>query len=716
MAVTRTLAQLAGDLRLGDGTNDPSGPAAIVLARIDATARAMVLAYAPNAPDAIHNEAYVRLAGWFFDQDPSGSSPGGPSALRASGAAALLGPYRVRRAGRIGTEAAAASPSTPSTPSEPSSGTVPMPATPAEAAGGTSTTIRSWTSKLIRAAINAVVPQPARAHAGRVLSVSFTGTAVWDLARDVFLRGLGTLTGHGGKVIGINADEDDIEFVDPSGADTTARAAAAAASGAAAAAAGAAEHNAEELDALGLGVAYTSFTAWPIVDEATSEGKDGYGIAVFTGNPNAAAIRGGDFGVKRQIPHNVIRYLGLRVPRGVDQKSLNVRVTRDDNDALVETVGIWKLVTSDSSFNYYILTDAARTVRTITATASVYDLVLQGGKRAYVTASPLANPDLYTVGIADSRLRAAADSPTVNGVNADIYQSFVTGHVRHGTLYFYLRVPTAKRNVAHEQASSLIVYNRNTGAVIKAQPIRAGDARPWQTSNTVLTRYWQFSGFDYFEMAVTGLTPTDGTLPIAAYFGRYAPLERIDKQLEWLGADNSIEAQRLAASVRALLLPALHPTRNNGEVLTVSNGVYVLASPSGLSGSAADPSIRVRKQGNRSVASSGATYEVFSNLTGISGTYRVRAEINADTSSKTDFRAAIYYRIAEGSWTLLGSVAAWGGEDRRTSPGAVAAVGVGAIPNPSSHTVDIGIRLLYGGGGNLQFDYYLEMMPVTVIT
>ena len=100
--ITRSLAQLAGDLRLGDGVADPTGPAAVLLERIAATARVMVVDYAPNAPDAIHDEAFVRLAGWLYDADPSGSTPGGPTALRSSGAASLLGPYRVRRGGQIG--------------------------------------------------------------------------------------------------------------------------------------------------------------------------------------------------------------------------------------------------------------------------------------------------------------------------------------------------------------------------------------------------------------------------------------------------------------------------------------------------------------------------------------------------------------------------------------------------------------------------------------
>lgn len=101
MAVTRTLAQLGADLRIGDGVTAPDGPEGVILERIAATASAMVLKHAPDAPDAIHNEAYVRLAGWLYDADPSGANPGGSTALRASGAAAILGPYRVRRGGLI---------------------------------------------------------------------------------------------------------------------------------------------------------------------------------------------------------------------------------------------------------------------------------------------------------------------------------------------------------------------------------------------------------------------------------------------------------------------------------------------------------------------------------------------------------------------------------------------------------------------------------------
>ena len=102
MAVTRTIAQLSGDLRIGDGVTAPTGSVLIVLTRIAATATAMVLRYAPDAPDAIHDEAFVRLSGYLFDSDPSGSSPGGPVAMVASGAASICSAFRVRRAGVIG--------------------------------------------------------------------------------------------------------------------------------------------------------------------------------------------------------------------------------------------------------------------------------------------------------------------------------------------------------------------------------------------------------------------------------------------------------------------------------------------------------------------------------------------------------------------------------------------------------------------------------------
>ena len=86
--------------------------------RIDAlgsTAAALVEKYAPDAPQAIRNEATIRAAGWIHGRPRSGETgqeiegiltrrwaAGHTSALRHSGAAALLSPWKVRRAGAVG--------------------------------------------------------------------------------------------------------------------------------------------------------------------------------------------------------------------------------------------------------------------------------------------------------------------------------------------------------------------------------------------------------------------------------------------------------------------------------------------------------------------------------------------------------------------------------------------------------------------------------------
>ena len=78
-----------------------------------AVATALVTRYAPDAPDAINNEAAIRCAGWLAEQ-PSAAitseaegdirtsyAPTMQAALRHSGAMALLTHWRIRRAGAI---------------------------------------------------------------------------------------------------------------------------------------------------------------------------------------------------------------------------------------------------------------------------------------------------------------------------------------------------------------------------------------------------------------------------------------------------------------------------------------------------------------------------------------------------------------------------------------------------------------------------------------
>ena len=84
------------------------------LDRLGAAAATLVERYAPDAPSEIKNEAVVRAAGWLAQQ-PAASvrsesvgdirtsyMPTHLSALRHSGAMALLSPWKIRRAGAIG--------------------------------------------------------------------------------------------------------------------------------------------------------------------------------------------------------------------------------------------------------------------------------------------------------------------------------------------------------------------------------------------------------------------------------------------------------------------------------------------------------------------------------------------------------------------------------------------------------------------------------------
>ena len=69
--------------------------------RLRATAEAVVAKYAAGAPEAIRDEAAIRVAGYILDAPPSPSGDGHAAILRNSGAAGLLAPWRARRAGAI---------------------------------------------------------------------------------------------------------------------------------------------------------------------------------------------------------------------------------------------------------------------------------------------------------------------------------------------------------------------------------------------------------------------------------------------------------------------------------------------------------------------------------------------------------------------------------------------------------------------------------------
>ena len=92
-----TAAQLAAALRLGDSAEETAQAT-----RLLATATAWVTRHAPDAPAAIQDEAVIRVAGYLFDQQTASRGAAYADALRNSGAAALLLPWRVHRAGSVG--------------------------------------------------------------------------------------------------------------------------------------------------------------------------------------------------------------------------------------------------------------------------------------------------------------------------------------------------------------------------------------------------------------------------------------------------------------------------------------------------------------------------------------------------------------------------------------------------------------------------------------
>ena len=94
MAVTLTQPELSAALRLGETAEETAEAT-----RLLSYSTTAVIKYAPSAPDVIHNEAVIRLAGYLFDAPTASAAGRYANALRFSGAAAILLPYRIHRAG-----------------------------------------------------------------------------------------------------------------------------------------------------------------------------------------------------------------------------------------------------------------------------------------------------------------------------------------------------------------------------------------------------------------------------------------------------------------------------------------------------------------------------------------------------------------------------------------------------------------------------------------
>ena len=114
MAVTIDAAGLVAALRLGDSPEELAE-----VTRLLAYASEAVTKHVPTAPDAVHNEAVRRLAGYLYDQPEAARGDAYANALRNSGAARMMLPYRIHGVGIAGAvseaQAAVGTPGNPVT-------------------------------------------------------------------------------------------------------------------------------------------------------------------------------------------------------------------------------------------------------------------------------------------------------------------------------------------------------------------------------------------------------------------------------------------------------------------------------------------------------------------------------------------------------------------------------------------------------------------------
>ena len=100
MAVTIDAAGIVAALRLNDSSEELAE-----VTRILAYASDAVVVHVPNAPDSAQNEAVRRLCGYLYDMPEAARGDAYANAMRNSGAARMLLPYRRHRAGYADADA-----------------------------------------------------------------------------------------------------------------------------------------------------------------------------------------------------------------------------------------------------------------------------------------------------------------------------------------------------------------------------------------------------------------------------------------------------------------------------------------------------------------------------------------------------------------------------------------------------------------------------------
>ena len=107
MAISLTQGELSSAVRLGDSAEEVAESTRLLAFATEAISRHLGDAY-EGAPEAVVNEAAIRLAGYLYDQPNAGRGLAFANAGRNSGCWTMLLPYRVHRAGTTGAAVAAA--------------------------------------------------------------------------------------------------------------------------------------------------------------------------------------------------------------------------------------------------------------------------------------------------------------------------------------------------------------------------------------------------------------------------------------------------------------------------------------------------------------------------------------------------------------------------------------------------------------------------------
>ena len=94
MAVTLSCVELSAALKIGDSAEETADAM-----RLLKYVREAITRHAPNAPDAVQDVSAIRLAGHLYDSPTAARGTAYANALRNSGAAAILAPWRDHRAG-----------------------------------------------------------------------------------------------------------------------------------------------------------------------------------------------------------------------------------------------------------------------------------------------------------------------------------------------------------------------------------------------------------------------------------------------------------------------------------------------------------------------------------------------------------------------------------------------------------------------------------------